>query len=120
MNLKTLLAGAILALTTACAPIYQVNIDNQHRCERVNEEDLKLFKDNKLLVKKISKLDDVFEFYDEEKKIGRLNLLPDGSFNWYPVNSPKYSFPREALIKMKKCNESLESQYQTNFLATEE
>ena len=116
MKLKALLLGATLALTSGCASVYQAKIDNQHRCERTSVEDFKLFKENELLVEKVSRLNDVFDFYDKETKVGRLSLLPDGTFKW----KSKEKLPIDIYTKIKKCEETLENKYEINFLTTEE
>lgn len=119
MKLTALLAGAALMFTAGCSTSYHTRIDNLHRCERTGTEDFRLFENEDLIVKKVSKLNDVFDFYDGKKKVGRLSLLPDGTYKWKAENRTQ-GVPADTFGLIKKCNETLENKYETNFLATEE
>jgi len=122
MSLKKIIAGLALSLatlTSGCTSLYQANIGKQYKCERTSGEDFRLFKDNKLLVEKASKLNDVFDFYQDKNKVARLSLLPDGTTKLISTEKGE-KLIRQVYPIIKKCNETLEKKYLTNFLAREE
>ncbi len=118
MKLRELLTIGALALSAGCAGSYHAKIDSKHSCERHDTRDFRLYENQKLLAEKVSDKNNVFDFYEQGEKLGRLNILPDGSAIWKSDKVKKA--PKKTFKLWKKCEATLEKKYERPFLYTEE